>query len=61
MRTIKDELMTLAAQKVSDAVEARLHFGDETANQLLREAAELYHRAGEDGEVQACRMLIVTR
>ncbi len=60
MNTIKENYRKLAARKVDEATQARLHFNDETANKLLREAAELYHEAGEDGEAQACRMLIVT-
>lgn len=60
MNTMKEDYLTLAARKVDEAAQARLHFNEETANQLLRDAADLYHKAGEDGEAQACRMLIVT-
>jgi hypothetical protein len=58
--TIKDDYLQLAARKVDEATQARLHFSEETANQLLREAADLYMQAGETQEAQACRMLIVT-
>lgn len=59
MNTMKEDYLTLAARKVDEATQARLLHNDEIANQLLMDAAELYHEAGEDGEAQACRMLIM--
>ena len=58
--TYAEDYLALAARKVDEAVQARLHFGHETANQLLREAAQLYMDAGEFAEAQTCRMLITT-
>ena len=60
MNTYAEDYCKLAARKVDEATQARLNYGDELANQLLREAADLYHKAGEDNEAQTCRMLIVT-
>lgn len=60
MNTMKEDYLTLAARKVDEATQARLHFNDETANQLLREAADLYMKAGETQEAQTCKMLIFT-
>lgn len=56
--TYAEDYCKLAARKVDEAAQARLNYGDELANQLLREAAQLYMDAGEDGEAQTCRMLI---
>lgn len=60
MKTYAENYLALAARKVDEATQARLHYDNELANKLLREAVDLYMDAGEFGEAQTCRMLIVT-
>jgi len=60
MNTMKEDYLTLAARKVDEATQARLNFNDKTANQLLRDAAGLYMKAGKTQEAQTCRMLITS-
>ena len=60
MNTMKEDYRKLAASKVDEATQARLRHNDETANQLLRDAADLYMKAGETQEAQTCKTLIVT-
>jgi len=59
-KTVWKTLVVRANGLVDRATTARLDGDDVTANELLRDAAELYHEAGEDGEAQACRMLITS-
>ena len=60
MNTYAEDYRKLAARKVDEATTARLNNDEDLANTLLREAARLYMDAGEYGEAQTCRMLIVT-
>lgn len=55
-----DPLIVRAGMLVDRATTARLKGDDITANELLRDAADLYMQAGETQEAQACRILIVT-
>ena len=58
--TIRADLLSLAARKLDEATQARLHYDHATANQLLRDATDLYMQAEEYESAQACQMLIVT-
>lgn len=60
MDTYAEDYCKLAARKVDEATQARLNNDEDLANTLLREASRLYMDAGEYGEAQACKMLIVT-
>ncbi len=60
MNTYAEDYCKLAARKVDEATQARLNNDEDLANTLLREASRLYMDAGEFGEAQTCRMLIVT-
>ena len=55
-----DPRIVRANTLVDLATTARLRGDNETANTYLSEAAHWYHDAGEFGEAQACKMLIVT-
>ncbi len=55
-----DPRIVRANTLVDRATTKRLEGDIAASNELLRFAADLYHEAGEFGEAQTCRMLIVS-